>query len=231
MSAPSYLYVPSFLYILDLDGTLVDSLDDLAASVNVMRQEFALPPVDRQAVRAMVGQGARNLVERALPGLSAAEIEDGLALFLSHNKTHLFDRTRLYPGVVETLAVLSGQGHTLALLSNKNEGLCRMLLEHFGIDGKFAAVMGGDSMPFRKPSPEPVLRLMNMLSRHPTETLMIGDSINDIAAGRDAGVRTIGCSFGYGEPSELADATFIINSFSELQQLIPAGKEKITRYT
>jgi len=223
MPEPSYLCIPSYLYILDLDGTLIDSLDDLTASVNVMRQEFALPSIDRQAVRGMVGQGARNLVERALPGLSRQEVDEGLAIFLNHNEAHLFDRTRLYPEVVETLAKLTGQGHTLALLSNKNEGLCRKLLAHFGIAEQFAAVMGGDSMASRKPSPEPVIRLMSVLSRRPAETVMVGDSINDIAAGRDAGVRTVGCSFGYGEPSELADATFIINSFSELL-LMPVGK-------
>ena len=223
--------IPSYLYILDLDGTLIDSLDDLTASVNVMRQEFALPSLDRQAVRGMVGQGARNLVERAMPGRSTKEVDNGLAIFLSHNEAHLYDRTRLYPGVAETLATLGGQGHSLALLSNKNEGLCRKLLEHFGIAGHFATVMGGDSMANRKPSPEPVLRLMKLLARRPGETFMVGDSINDIAAGRDAGARTIGCSFGYGELSELADATFIINSFPELL-LIPAGKEEITsRYS
>jgi phosphoglycolate phosphatase len=222
----------SYLFILDLDGTLIDSLDDLTASVNVMRQEFALPAIGRQAVRGMVGQGARNLVERALPGRSAQEVDDGLAIFLSHNEEHLFDRTRLYPGVAEILAALGRQGHTLALLSNKNEGLCRKLLEHFGIAGLFAAVRGGDSMTCRKPSPEPILRLMDMLARRPTETVMVGDSINDIAAGRDAGVLTIGCSFGYGEPTELADATFIINSFSELLQVMPARQEETTtRYS
>ena len=222
---------PTYLYILDLDGTLVDSLDDLTASVNVMRRQFALPSLERQAVRGMVGQGARNLVERALPGRSAQEVDNGLAIFLSHNEAHLFDRTRLYPRVAETLATLAGQDHTLALLSNKNEELCRKLLEHFGIAELFAAVMGGDSMASRKPSPEPVLRLMKMLERLPVETVMVGDSINDIAAGRDAGVRTVGCSFGYGEPLELADATFIINSFSELL-LMPAGKEENTsRYS
>lgn len=216
--------IPSYLYIFDLDGTLIDSLDDLTTSVNAMRQEFSLPSLERQAVRGMVGQGARNLVERALPGRSAQEVDEGLKVFLRHNEAHLFDRTRLYPEAAATLAELAGRGHTLALLSNKNERHCRMLLEHFGIAGHFAAVMGGDSMPSRKPSPEPVLRLMEVLTRRPMETFMVGDSINDIAAGRDAGVRTIGCSFGYGEPSELADATFIINSFAGLLRLPPTGK-------
>jgi phosphoglycolate phosphatase len=209
----------SFLYILDLDGTLVDSLDDLTASVNVMRAGFALPCLDRQAVRGMVGQGARSLVERALPGRSAEAVDAGLAIFLAHNEAHLFDRTFLYPEAAETLAELSGRGHTLALLSNKNEGLCRKLLTHFGIDGYFSAVMGGDTMASRKPSPEPVLKLMSVLAHGPRETVMVGDSINDVAAGRDAGVMTVGCTYGYGELSELDDASVRINSFSELLQL------------
>lgn len=209
----------SYLYILDLDGTLVDSLDDLTASVNVMRGSFTLPPLENQAVRGMVGQGARSLVERALPGRSGKEIENGLAIFLSHNEAHLCDQTRLYPGVVETLAALAGQGHTLALLSNKNEGLCRQLLAHFGIAEKFAAVIGGDSLTSRKPSPEPVLHIMKLLAKQPAVTLMVGDSINDVAAGRDAGVMTVGCSYGYGEAAEMAAAVFTITEFTGLLQL------------
>ena len=209
----------SYLYILDLDGTLVDSLDDLTASVNVMRGEFALSPVERQAVRVMVGQGARSLVERALPGRSADEDDAGLAIFLAHNEAHLFDRTFLYPEATETLVQLSVRGHTMALLSNKNEGLCRKLLAHFGIEGYFSAVMGGDTLTTRKPSPEPVLKLMSMLACGAAETIMVGDSINDVAAGRDAGVMTVGCTYGYGELSELADASARINSLAELLQL------------
>lgn len=207
------------LFILDLDGTLIDSLDDLTASVNAMRHQFALPPLERQAVKGMVGQGARNLVERALPGRSAAEVDQGLAIFLAHNEIHLFDKTRLYPGVTQTLATLAEQGHTLALLSNKNEKHCRLLLDLCGIGGLFAAVAGADTLACRKPSAEPVFRLMAMLAKQPQETVMVGDSINDIAAGRGAGVITVGCSYGYGELPELAGASFLIGSFAELLQL------------
>ena len=215
----------SYLYILDLDGTLVDSLDDLTASVNVMRREFALPSLERQAVRGMVGQGARNLVERALPGHGCREVDAGLAIFLAHNEAHLCDRTRLYPGVAATLAELAALGHTLALLSNKHEGLCRKLLDHCGLGGLFAAVAGGDTMASRKPSPEPVIHLMTLLKRHQLETIMVGDSINDMAAGRDAGVITVGCTYGYGELPELAAATFRINSFTELLHLaLPSAR-------
>jgi phosphoglycolate phosphatase len=209
----------SFLYILDLDGTLVDSLDDLTASVNAMRKEFALPPLGRLAVRSMVGQGARNLVERALSGMDDGQIAAGLETFLTHNEKHLFDRTRLYPGVAATLATLAERGQCLALLSNKNEGLCRQLLAHCGVAGLFSAVVGGDSLASRKPSAEPVRYTMKLLAKLPVETLMVGDSINDIAAGRDAGVRTVGCTYGYGEPAELVEAGYRIDAFAGLLQL------------
>jgi phosphoglycolate phosphatase len=208
-----------YLYIIDLDGTLVDSLADLTASVNVMRSHFALQPLPPLSVRRMVGQGARNLVERALPGADEFMVASGLALFLAHNEAHLVDRTVLYPGVADTLAALAAAGHTLALLSNKNEGLCRQLLHHFNLSALFAAVIGGDSLPSRKPSPEPVLHLMQLLGKQPESTLMVGDSRNDIAAGHGAAVMTVGCSYGYGEPAELESATWRIDTFAALLAL------------
>jgi phosphoglycolate phosphatase len=211
--------VKTLLIILDLDGTLADTLDDLTLSLNVMREEFGLSPLERQVVRGMVGKGARNLVQLALPGHSKEEVERGVEILLAHNETHLFDSTRTFCGVVDTLASLAAHGHTLALLSNKNESLCRKLLEHFGIDQHFSAVAGADTMPCRKPSPEPILRLMDMLGRLPAETVMVGDSINDVAAGRGAGVVTVGCTYGYGELHELTEASFRIDSFAELLRL------------
>lgn len=208
-----------FLFIFDLDGTLVDSLDDLTASVNVMRREFALAPLQPQAVKLMVGQGAMSLVERALPGLDGDAVAAGLEVFLAHNEAHLFDRTRLYPGVKETLTALAAKGHALALLSNKNEGLCRQLLDHCSIGKHFATVVGGDSLPWRKPSPQPLFHIMAGLAKLPRETIMVGDSINDVAAGREAGVITVGCRYGYGAPAEVAEAALCIDAFNGLLQL------------
>jgi phosphoglycolate phosphatase len=211
--------VQARLYILDLDGTLIDSLDDLSASLNAMRADFNLPPLAPATVKTMVGQGARHLVACALPEANDRDIENGLALFLAHNEAHLCDQTRLYPGVSETIASLARQGHTLALLSNKHARLCSQLLTHCGIAGHFSAVVGGDSLPSRKPSPEPVRHLLQLLGKQREQTLLVGDSINDMAAGRDAGVITVGCTYGYGEADELADASFRIDTFAELLQL------------
>jgi phosphoglycolate phosphatase len=208
--------MPISLIIFDLDGTLTDSLDDLTDATNRMLAHLARPSLTSREVRALVGQGARRLVERALPGASGAAIEAGLALFLDYNERHIADKTRLYPGVSETLGVLRAQGKRLAVVSNKNVALCRRLLAALDAGAFFDAVLGADSLPFRKPSPEPLLHLVREFGARPDETAMVGDSINDIAAGLGAGVVTIGCRYGYGEPAELADADYRIDAFAEL---------------
>jgi phosphoglycolate phosphatase len=209
------------LIIFDLDGTLIDSLDDLTTAVNHMRASFGLPPVDRPQVRAMVGKGARNLVKQALPGAVDDDIERGLRLFLEFNEAHLVDRTCLYPGVTATLARLAERQPTMVVVSNKNENLCRRLVELLGIGRHFAEVFGADSLPACKPSPEPLRQVMRLFGMSPADTLMVGDSINDIAAGNGAGVITVGCTFGYGEPAELASADYRIDSFARLLTLPP----------
>lgn len=217
------------LIIFDLDGTLIDSLDDLTEAVNRMRTSFGLGPLDRNAVRGMVGQGARNLVERALPAARPAEVEQGLALFLAYNEEHIADRTVLYPGVRETLELLSTRGFTSVVVSNKNELLCRKVLELLCLDTVFKGIYGADSLPARKPSPEPLRHVMRTYGCSADETIMVGDSINDVAAGVAAGVLTIGCGYGYGEPAELEGAAIRIREFAELLTLpqfaaqLPAG--------
>lgn len=207
------------LIIFDLDGTLIDSLDDLTAAVNVMLDRFGRPCRTKDEIRGMVGQGARNLVERAMGNATLEEVDRALPVFLDYNLAHIADRTRLYPGVAETLTALKTGGRRFALISNKHERHCRTLLSLLGIEGYFERVMGADSYPVRKPSPEPLLKIMADFAVTAGATAMIGDSINDIAAGRGAGVVTIGCRFGYGDEAELAESDHIIDSFAQLLEL------------
>lgn len=207
------------LIIFDLDGTLIDSLDDLTDATNHMLGIFRRKALTPLEVRKLVGQGARNLVERAMPGATADEMDTGLAEFLAYNEAHIADRTRPYPGVEETLARLQAGGSAMAVVSNKNVALCREVLAVLGIDTYFAEVLGADSLPFRKPSPDPVLQLLRDFGVSAGEAVMVGDSINDIAAGRGAGVMTIGCTYGYGEISELAEADCRIDRFAQLIEL------------
>ena len=211
--------MPIKLFIFDLDGTLIDSLDDLTDATNHMLGLFHRKALTPPEVRMLVGQGARNLVERAMPGALADEVEEGLAVFLAYNEAHIADRTRPYPRVEETLARLRDGGSAMAVVSNKNVALCRKILAILDIDTYFAEVLGADSLPFRKPSPEPVLRLLRDFGVSAGEAAMVGDSINDIAAGKGAGVVTVGCTYGYGDITELAEADCRIDSFAELVAL------------
>ncbi|HTG81228.1 MAG TPA: HAD family hydrolase [Geobacteraceae bacterium] len=211
--------MPIKLIIFDLDGTLTDSLADLTDATNHMLARFGRPALGCAEVRQLVGQGARRLVERAMAGASAEEIEMALAIFLDYNEAHIADKTRPYPGVAETLDLLKGSGRVMTVVSNKNAALCRKLLALLGIDRFFAEILGADSLPFRKPSPEPLLKLIRDLGVSAAETVMVGDSINDIAAGKGAGVATVGCTYGYGDIAELAEATYRIDRFAALVEL------------
>lgn len=219
---------PIDFIIFDLDGTLIDSLPDLADATNHMLATLGRPRIDQDAVRSLVGQGARRLVERALAGVSEEEVEQGLALFLDYNHRHIADRTVLYPGVTETLDLLRGRGMRMAIISNKNVALCREVLSVLGVDYYFEEILGADSLPFRKPSPEPVLKLLADFGVAPERAALVGDSINDIAAGRGAGVRTVGCTWGYGDPMELKDADYRIGEFVELLEIPLFCHEKVS---
>jgi phosphoglycolate phosphatase len=207
------------LIIFDLDGTLIDSLDDLANATNHMLLSLGRTAVTRDQVRGYVGQGARRLVEKALPAATADEIERGLSLFLDYNEEHIVDRTCLYPEVLETLTALREAGLSLAVVSNKNVALCTKVLTTLAADGFFDCVIGADSLAERKPSPEPLLKVLRDLGVRPERAVMVGDSINDIAAGQAAGMATIGCTYGYGDLAEIEDADFLIDSLPELLEL------------
>ena len=208
------------LIIFDLDGTLVDSLDDLTVSVNVMRESFAAAPLSRDQVQAMVGQGARTLVERALPGRAAREIDRALALFLAHNEAHLAVHTRPYPGIPELLVQLRRAGTQLVVVSNKNATLCRQLLAELQLADHFAAIYGADSFAERKPSPLPFQEVLRRLAIPAAQSLVVGDSANDLLAAQAAGIPMVGCGYGYGTAEELRTATRLAASVAELTAIL-----------
>lgn len=207
------------LIIFDLDGTLCDSLADLTDAVNHMRQEFGLSTLTTEQVRQLVGEGAANLVRGALPGKSPAELKRGLEIFIAFNTAHIADKTVPYPGVRETLNILHEQGRQMAVVSNKAESLCRKLLTHLQLDHFFIDILGGDSLPQRKPFPDPLLKVIADSGLAPHDTVMVGDSIHDLKAGQAADVTTIGCLYGYGNGSDIAQADLQIDSFPRILEL------------
>lgn len=202
--------------LFDLDGTLVDSLEDLTDAVNHMLAGFGKKALDATSVRHLVGKGVRNLVQRALATGSADEIELGLALFVAYNTAHIADKSRLYPGVLAVLESLAANCIRMAIISNKGEVLSRLIMETLKIDGFFKQICGGDTFPEMKPSPLPLLEVTKRLGINPDEALMVGDSINDIAAAVSAGITAVGCAWGYGDISELEGAEYVIGEIGEL---------------
>lgn len=211
------------LVTFDLDGTLVDSVPDLAAAVDAALTDLGLPAPGEDKVRDWVGNGSRSLVERALTdalGEAPAEAFLGTAHegFLARYGEAPCARTRLYPGVREALEGLSASGRRLVLVTNKPEAFIAPILEATGIAGHFSLCLGGDSLPRRKPDPLPLIHAAERFDVAPGRCLMVGDSRHDIAAGRAAGFRTLAVPYGYnhGEPVAASGPDATVESLAQL---------------
>jgi phosphoglycolate phosphatase len=189
------------LAVFDLDGTLVDSLDDLHASVSHALRAVGLPPRSRGEVRGFVGEGARVLVAKAVAP-RADLVEPALAAWRAHYEEHCLDRTRAFPGVE---ALLAGAGRPLAVLTNKPGALSRKILGGLGLLPRFAAVVGGDEAP-RKPDPAGLLAILAKVGATPAETVLVGDSRHDVATGLAAGVPVVAVTWGLSSRADLAAA-------------------------
>ena len=191
------------LVVFDLDGTLIDSSADLATGINATLARLApgSPPLPLEQVRRFIGDGARVLVARSLAAAGlATPVEEAVPLFFDAYARHLLDTTHLYPGVVEVLDRL--RPRSLGVLTNKPGGFSRTILEGLGVAERFVRVYGGDEVP-RKPDPAGLVRLMQETGCAADETVMVGDSANDVLTGRHAGVRTMGVLGGF-DPDGLA---------------------------
>jgi phosphoglycolate phosphatase len=209
--------------IFDLDGTLVDSAPDLATALNRLLQELGKPPLAESTVRTMIGDGAGVLVERGLAASGVAEIDQPSALkrFLTLYQDCLIDQTRTYPDVEATLERLQAAGHKLGVCTNKPADPTRRILKALKLDGFFGAVIGGDSLPKRKPDPEPLLAAIERLGGRVASAVMIGDSANDVLCARAAAVTVVLIPSDYGKPAQ--DADLKLRHFAEL----PAGLAKL----
>ena len=186
------------LRVFDLDGTLFDSQRDLADSANQMLASYGAPPLSVEAVAAMVGNGAKVLVERALAAAGLDPAEPGaLGRFLDIYDRELLVHTRPYPGVVPALEAAS-QRAPVAVLTNKPESPPRRLLDAFGLSPSVRWVIGGDSGYPRKPDPAGLLSLVAAAGVVPEATLLIGDSMVDVETARRAGVRVCVARYGFG---------------------------------
>lgn len=204
--------------IFDLDGTLIDSTRDLAASVNHALQQAGLPNRSVDEVREFIGDGVGKLIERAVGGGDPARLQPVLETFMSHYRKHCTDTTRLYKGTQETLQTLSRDYH-LGVLTNKSLGFTETILTALGILPLFADVIGGDSLPVKKPDPAGILYLSDKWNIPGERLVMVGDHHTDIRAGMNGAIRTIFIDGRMGHADGLQpDAT--ISSFIELPETI-----------
>jgi len=206
------------LVIFDLDGTLVDSVQDLANAVNATRESRGLPRLPDEQVASYVGNGAPVLIQRAMgPQATPAELEEALAFFLGYYREHMLDHTRTYAGVAETLATLHARGHHLAILTNKPVRFSQEMIEGLGLSQYFFRIYGGNSFEQKKPHPIGIETLMAECGLGPDKTVMVGDSATDIRTARNAGVRAIGVTYGI-SPESLNEAPpdVLLNSMAEL---------------
>lgn len=201
------------LVMFDLDGTLVDSVPDLAAAVDAMLVEQQCPPAGEDKVRVWVGNGAAMLVRRALADAEGVKEEAVCDAWqnASHKRfLHHYGRlsghySRLYPGVKDGLQLLADAGVSMALVTNKPAEFVPHLLSDLGIDGYFRHWLGGDSLPQKKPDPAPLQFLLNAEAAESARALMVGDSCNDILAARAAGVAVLAVSYGYNHGRPVAE--------------------------
>ena len=214
------------LLIFDLDGTLADTGQDITNALNHALKPFHGREYSLEETKAMVGSGISRLLESLIPpdatlpnGETGTPKEIVTARFLDYYDNHLIDNTVVYPYVQETLSQLNG--YTKAVISNKREIYSKRVLEGLGLLGYFDCVLGSDSVREKKPSPVPVLDLLEKYDIAKEEAVIIGDSNYDVAAGQAAGIRVIGVTYGFRTREALEGSDVIIDRFDELLKVIP----------
>lgn len=206
----------------DLDGTLADTAPDLAEALNHALAVLGRPIVPPESVRHLIGHGARALLRRGLEASGEAPealVERGYPIFLEHYAAHICDGTRLFPGIAEALDRVEEAGARVAVCTNKAEALTMKLLGALGWSDRFAAIVGGDTLPVRKPNPAPLLEVVARAGGG--RAVLVGDSITDADTARAAGLPFVAVGFGYSDrPVEALGADAVIDSYSQMMRVL-----------
>jgi phosphoglycolate phosphatase len=209
---------PINLIIFDLDGTLVNTLEDIAASVNFTLQKLGRPLIPVDSVRQYVGDGVEMLMRRALSG-SDEFLPDAVGIYSVHHSRNLLVRSRLYPSVTEVLEYF--RTVPMAVISNKTSEFVQPLLDGLKISGYFRMILGADSGLPLKPSPDSVQKIMAEFKSPKDRTVIVGDGTTDVRAGKAAGVITCSVTYGFRSEEELRKAgpDYVIHELSDLKKL------------
>ena len=213
--------------MIDLDGTLLDTIPDLAAAANMMLTELGRPALPESLIRNFVGKGINNLIERTLTGSMEGKpdanlFQQALPIYERSYKSVNGKHTTIYPGVKEGLDLLRAQRLPMVCVTNKSERFTLPLLEYVSLADYFVCVVAGDTLPQKKPDPAPLLHACTQLNVAPHEMLMIGDSLNDAQAARAAGCPIFCVTDGYNEGHDVhtLDVDAIVASLVEATRLI-----------
>jgi phosphoglycolate phosphatase len=215
------------LVLIDLDGTLVDSVPDLTYCLDEMMKRIGQPPPGEARTRAWIGNGVERLVKRALTGAmyaepDLAEFDRAYPIFLELYAANTSQRSQLYPGVKEGLDWMREKGYHLGCVTNKAARFTEPLLRDLGIYDYFGVIVSGDTLPVKKPDPGPLLYAAKHFNASPEQSLLIGDSMNDVQAARAAGFNVICVSYGYNHGEDIRDAEpdRVIDSLAELATVL-----------
>jgi phosphoglycolate phosphatase len=199
--------------IFDLDGTLIDSREDIAGAVNMLRESLGLPPLSLETVVSYIGDGAKKLVDRALAGENV-NLPDAYKKMGECYRANLTNKTTAYPGVFEGVGALKEAGWELALISNKPTELCRLLLNHFKIGFAFSHIIGGgDEFPL-KPDPAALNFVLERTKSEAAKSWVVGDNHTDLEAGTRAGMKRCYAAYGFGDPLD-KDYDLKVGTFDE----------------
>lgn len=215
--------------IIDLDGTMLDTVPDFELALNGMRADFKLAPIGQNVIKPMVGKGSEKLIRDVLaldyePERIDAVFDEAMASYQRHYLAINGERSRLYEGVIEGLQAMRGMGLRLACVTNKPIAFATPLLAQKGLAPYFELVYGGDSLPKKKPDPLPLLQVCSDFDLAPPSVVAIGDSSNDAEAARAARCYVLTVPYGYnhGRPVQTIDSDGIVNSLLDAAELIRA---------
>ncbi|MBZ0070920.1 MAG: phosphoglycolate phosphatase [Gammaproteobacteria bacterium] len=218
------------MILIDVDGTLVDSVPDLTFCVDEMMRALGRPARGEAKVRDWVGNGVERLVARALIDQldgepDAAEFQRAYPIFLDLYADNTATRSRLYPGVREGLDYLQAAGYRLGCVTNKAAQFTVPLLTELGVADVFSIIVSGDTLPQKKPDPAPLLHAAAFFGVDPAQALMIGDSVSDVQAARAAGFQIVCMSYGYnhGEDIRMSNPDAVLDALTEIQPLLEAA--------
>ena len=209
----------------DLDGTLVDSAPDLFAALDHALNAKGYKPSDHEAIRPIIGHGAKAMIKRALELKNEPIDETGIDelwhILIDHYTIHSADQTRTFEGTIEALETLKSKGHSLAVCTNKTIDLTLPLLEKLDLTKHFKAITGANSFPFKKPDARHLFETIKQAGGSPEAAVMIGDSKTDIETAQNANIPSIGVTWGYTDtPMQELNPTHLISHFNELEEII-----------